>query len=1196
MQIEDNKTDPLTYKRIFDIIDARFTKKNILYEHLYNSYNDFIDNQVINFIKTNDNIFDENKVGDKVYRYRFKFENIHVRPPLNENGLSLMYPMDARDRKSTYSVKIIAKVSQIQEIYDLNKKEIISSKVIGNVVERENILSLPVMVNSKYCSLQINRDYSKRECEYDPGGYFIVNGSEKIVLCIEKMSPNKPLVFIKKDSGIISYQVQINSLSPNPNIMMQGIIIKMKKNFDITIRVPIFNEVSVFTLMRALGLEKDKEIVRYITYNDEDIDMINILKIAIDLSKTEGKKLILSKEDAYYSLCNKVRVVKKYTDKDKKLQYEEKKEHLEGLLRNAFLPHISSDRHVDVFKAKAYYLGFMINKLLNCVLGRIKPDDRDSFINKRIDLPGDLLFELFKQHYKKMLNECNKFFKKRSGSNHETPLNIINQIKPSTVEQGLKSSLLTGNWGKKKGVAQMYPRLTFLQSISILRRVDAPSSDASTMKLTGPRHLHPSQTGFLSAVESPEHSNIGLVKHLSLLGSITIGSVAQNNIIYKMLVENDKFTHLDNHQSIDLPILIKIFLNGEWIGTTNKPFELYTEIKSLKQNSIISNMVGIIYDIERAEIKLFTDTGRLYRPILNVKNNEVVLTNKMIEDVINNKNKNTSNTSKWEELIMKYPEAIDFIDSDEQFYTHIACDKNMVKIMKDREKLLYPDDNNPILNRYDESMILEYTHCEIHPFLVEGMMTGIIPFANHNQGPRNIYSFAQGKQSMGIYTSNYRDRLDISYILYHTQIPLVSTRISKYIHTDILPCGENAVVMIGTYTGYNQEDSLIFNKTSIDRGLFRSSSLKKWESKIEKNQSTSQDDIFMKPDPTKLAGIRHAVYDKLNNRGYVPEETLVEYGDVIIGKVTPIQPAPNSNKCFKDSSEIYKVQKPAIIDKVFKDIQDTEGYDMIKIRTRSERIPEIGDKFTSRHAQKGTIGLTLHQSDMPFTKEGIYPDIIMNANAIPSRMTIGQLVEALVGKVAAIKGMLADGTPFNDIDIEQVKNELEKLGYEKNATEYLYNGMTGQKIKIPIFIGPTYYQRLKHLVSDKIHSRSRGPINSLTHQPPEGRSKDGGLRFGEMERDSIISHGMSKFLKERLLDTSDAYSTYVCDVCGLFAQRRLKKENKMYPSDTDAYYCNACKNQSRISKIIIPYAFKLLIQELMSMNIASRIRTKQYTL
>ena len=1197
MQIEDTPKDELSYKRIFDILDERFSKKYILYEHLYNSYNDLVDNQIINFIKTNDNIFDENKVGDKIYRYRFKFDNIHVRPPLNDNGLSLMYPMDARDKNCTYSIKVMAKVSQIQEIYDLNKKEIISTRVIGNVVERENILILPVMVRSKYCSLQVNKDYNKRECEYDPGGYFIVNGSEKIVLCIEKMSPNKPLVFTKKDAGLLTYQVQINSLSPNPNIMMQGIIIKMKKNFDITIKVPILNEVSVFVLMRALGLETDKEIVKYITYNDEDIDMINILKIAIDLSKIEGKKLILSKEDAYFSLCNKVRVVKKYTDKDKKLQYEEKKEHLEGLLRNAFMPHISSDRYNDVFRVKAYFLGYMINKLLNCILGRTKPDDRDSFVNKRIDLPGDLIFELFKQHYKKMLNECNKFFKKRSGSNHDNPLNIINQIKPTTVEQGLKSALLTGNWGKKKGVAQMYPRLTFLQSLSFLRRVDAPSSDASTMKLTGPRHLHPSQTGFLSAVESPEHTNIGLVKHLSLLGSITVGSNDQCNSIYELLLEDEKFIHLNNHQTLNISTYIKIFLNGEWIGVTNKANELYNDLKILKQNNIINRTNGIVYDIEKGEIKIYTDTGRLFRPILKVKDNQVILTNKMIEETINDKNiKNMSNSNKWEALIMKFPESLDIIDVEEQYYSHVACDKQLVKTMKEREKLVFPDDTEPIINRYDESLIQDFTHCEIHPIMTEGIIAGNIPFANHNQGPRNIFQYAQGRQAMGIYTSNYRDRLDISYILYHTQKPLVNTKIARYVHADILPCGENAVVMIGTYTGYNQEDSLIFNQTSIDRGLFRSSSLKKWQSKIEKNQSTSQDDIFMKPDPTKLAGIRHAVYDKLNDKGYVPEETIVENGDVIIGKVTPIQPGPNSNKCFKDSSEIYKSQETAIIDKVFTDIQDTEGYDMIKIRTRSERIPKIGDKFCSRHGQKGTVGLTLHQSDMPFTKEGIYPDIIMNANAVPSRMTIGQLVETLVGKVAGIKGIEADGTSFNDIDLEKVKIELEKLGYEKNCTEYMYNGMTGQRIKIPIFIGPTYYQRLKHLVSDKIHSRSRGPITMLTHQPPEGRSKDGGLRFGEMERDSIISHGMSKFLKERLLDTSDAYSTYVCDICGLFAQRMIKKENKMYPTDTDVYYCNGCKNKSRISKIIIPYAFKLLLQELMSMCIASRIRTKQYSL
>jgi len=1452
MSVPDGDND-LTNNKIFELMDVRFSNRYILYEHLHNSYNELINN-IILYLQMNDNIFDENRIGDLIYRYRFKFENIFVRPPVNENGDSLMYPMDARNRNITYSLKIMAKISQIQEIYDLNKKEIISEKVIGNNSERESIVSLPNMIRSKYCSLEINRDYNKRECEYDPGGYFIVNGSEKIVLSIERMVENKPLVFIKKDAGYNAYQVQINSKSSNQNVMMQGIQIKLKKDYNITIKVPILNEVSVFILLRALGLETDKEIIKYIVYDENDIDMLNLLKISIDLSKKEGKKLILSSEDAYYSLTNKLRVVKKYVDKNKKLQYEEKKEHLLSLLRNAFMPHINANKYDDVLKTKAYFIGYMIHKLLNCYLGRTEPDDRDSFVNKRIDMPGDLIFDLFKQHYKKMLNECNKFFKKRSGSNHENPLNIINQIKPSTIEQGIKSAMMTGNWGKKKGVAQMYPRLTFLQSLSFLRRVDAPSSDASTSKLTGPRHYHPSQAGFLCLtgdtevlmgdgtiklikdvkngdsvvtvdsetmeeitspiknwfkqdcdkllkittisgrvikctpdhkfltnvgdkydyveakdmipnesklitrhcvkyipldnpikvvikeadvskqyrlellelgylnkpipqkkleilarlvglnitdghigirpngkyydcefsvgeekdtfdllddimklgfgtpsirrektkhtnskngrvtiyntwrvskngvfayllnylgafngkkteqsrkvpdwimngnkriqrefisgfvagdgcrlsvnlsqetykiscsrlcqvsskefvtdtikyleqvvslfklfsidchtnecketeeydkirceivfkqsyenlnnyadiinfrycnekrrksaltieyikhknhyadvkdtmyqdiiklydegikcseickktnydenmvkrivinhkkghlpkgrqlgndlclsyedfikdteingenylmkiksieeippepvydfetvyythsfvagslythncpVESPEHSNIGLVKHLSLIGSITIGSIDQANIIYNMILENDKFHHINNHSAVHLTEYTKIFLNGEWIGFTDKSRELYAHLKIVKQNGIILRTNGIVYNIDSNEIKIYTDGGRLYRPIMNVENNKILLTNVIIDSIIKDKNLNALN--KFEALVMKYPETISYIDCEEQYNSLIADQFNKVVEMKAKDKVVYPDSTDPIINRYDKSLIINYTHCEFHPTLIIGIVAGNIPFANHNQGPRNIFQYAQGRQAMGIYTSNYRDRADISYILYNTQKPIVNTRIAKYVHADILPCGENAVVMIGCYTGHNQDDSIVFNQSSIERGLFRSISLKKWSSKIEKNQSTSQDDMFMKPDITKLSGTRHAVYEKLNDKGYVPEETIIENGDVIIGKVTPIQPLPGSNKCYKDSSEIYKSHETAIIDRVFTGIYDSEGYEMIKIRTRSERVPKIGDKFCSRHGRVTfTHNRRLWNREVPF--------------------------------------------------------------------------------------------------------------------------------------------------------------------------------------------------------------------------------------
>lgn len=1088
MQTEDEKDNELTNKKIFELLDARFSRKYVLYEHLHNSYNKLIDS-IINYYYTNDNIFDENRVGELVYRYKFKYDNIYVRPPLNENGDSLMYPSDARDKSTTYSIKFVGKITQIQEIYDLNSKSIISVKEIGTPVEKETILSIPCMVRSKYCSLQINQDYNKKECEYDPGGYFIVNGSEKYVLSLEKMVENKPLVFVKKDAGIESYKVKVNSKSPNPNIMMQGIEINMEKNYEINIKVPILNEVSVFVLMRALGLETDREIVKYIVYNENDIDMLNLLKISIDLSKKDGRKLILNKEDAYYSLTNKVRVVKKYAERDRKLQYDEKKEHLEALLRNAFLPHINSEHYNDVLKVKAMFLGYMINKLLNCYLGRTEPDDRDSFVNKRIDMPGDLIFDLVKQYHKKQLNDNNKFFKKRNAGNHETPLNITNQIKPGNIEQGIKSAMMTGNWLKKKGVAQMYPRLTFLQSLSFLRRVDAPSGDSTTSKLTGPRHYHPSQVGYLCltadteilmgdgtiklikdvvngdivktfdtntgkiintgiknwfvqettqlvkvefddgtiikctpehkflthsfngleekyemipiinikkmpviklndknklssvkifnieyiepepvydfetiidthnffanslcisncCVESPEHSNIGLVKHMALLSSICTGSNEQAEMLYNILISNKNFIHINNHSSTQLIYDTKIFLNGEWLGLTSKPYEFYSEIRKLKQNGIIIRTNSIIYDVPKGEIKIYTDSGRLFRPLLNVKNNKIVLTDKIINEILGDKS--LKGLNKWEALIEKYPETIDFVDMEEQYYMLVADYKSKVEEMKKRELNVYEDSNKPIINRYDESMIINYTHCEFHPTTVIGIITGNIPFANHNNGPRNIFQYAQGRQAMSIYSSNYRDRLDISYILYNVQKALVNTRIAKYVHTDILPCGEQAVVAIACYTGHNQDDSIVFNQSSIDRGLFRSISLKKYISKVGKNQSTSQDDIFMKPDQSRLTGTRHAVYDKLNDKGYVPEETHIENGDVIIGKVTPIQPAPGSNKCFKDSSEIYKSTEPAIIDKVFTGIYDSEGNEMIKIRTRSERIPKIGDKYCLR--------------------------------------------------------------------------------------------------------------------------------------------------------------------------------------------------------------------------------------------------------
>jgi DNA-directed RNA polymerase II subunit RPB2 len=1479
----------LTNDKIFKLLDERYKKKNILYEHLHNSYNELINN-IIHYMQTSDNIFSESKVNDLIYKYSFKYENLQVRPATIDNGDELLYPMDAINKKITYSVKIIAKITQIQEIYKLNTKEVISIKTIGQPTEQDMVVQLPLMVHSKYCSLEINKNHTQKECKYNPGGYFIVNGNEKVVMCIEKMIENKPLVFTKKDGEIITYQIQLHSRSSNPNIMMQTMQIRIKKNYDILINVPILNEISVFVLIRALGIETDKEMVNYITYNENDIDMVNILKISINSSKKDDNNLILNREDALNTLGNnKIKVIKKFADKTKKLSNEEKREHLEFLLKNAFMPHINNEHHNDVLKVKGIFLCMMVNKLLNCYLGRTQPDDRDSFLNKRIETPGDLIFESYKQNYKKVLSDCNKIFTKRVGNNHTNPLNIINQIKPNTIKQGIESSMMTGNWGNKTGVAQPYQRLTYFQSCELLRRVDAPTVDASKNKLLGPRHYNPSQVGMLCCVESPEHAKIGMVKHLTLISSITFNNKEQGNLLYDLLKNHKYFIHMNNHSPLNIIANTKIFLNGEWIGFSNNALELYNELKELKLLNVINKTTGIIYDIVNKEIKICTDGGRLYRSILKVKNNEILLTDKIIDEVLINESK----INKWDYLMTKYPETIDIIDGDEQLYALIAYDYSNVHASKKSEQLIYEDTNIPIINRYDESLICNYTHCEIHPQLLIGIIASNIPFANHNYGPRNMFQYAQGKQAMGIYASNYRYRADISYLLEHCQKALVNTYVSKYTNANILPNGENAIVAIGSYTGHNIEDSIVFNESSVHRGLFRSITFKEWESEIEKNQSTSQNDIFTKPDQTKLFGYKDINYNKLNDFGYVPEETFIENNDVIIGKVTPIQPQDGSNKCFKDSSVIYKGQENAIISKVFSGITNSEGYEMIRVKTSSERIPKIGDKMCSKHGNKGTIGLLLHQSDMPFTENGMSPDLIINPIGVVGRKTIGQLLECTMGKIASIKCMIADGTSFNQINTNDMFDELESLGFKRNGTEVMYNGITGQKLKLPIFVGPTYYQRLKHLVMDKIHclktegteiltlngwkkygkfslndkvailknnkliyenpinifyypeyknklysvknknielnvtlnhrmwvssennpsqykfafvsdivnkkvnykkdaiwdvadyqfimpeyeqnivmndfiillafiikngyvntnniklnldkitnevilfntlenlnlkyhiisnilfidngyyikyfknyysngqlyfpewvmnlsknqsnilikyidianlnslwefndekladqfmhltlhagyitnkifidnkwlieksfqeinepyeeqiyeyngsvfclevstgvfmvrtngkacwtgnSRARGTVTMLTRQPPEGRSKDGGLRIGEMERDCMIAHGLSKFLKERLLDVSDSYTCHVCNKCGMFAQRIINVNYQKFPMETDIYKCKACNTGNEIFKVTIPYCFKLLLQELLAMGIAGRIHKK----
>ena len=483
-----------------------------------------------------------------------------------------------------------------------------------------------------------------------------------------------------------------------------------------------------------------------------------------------------------------------------------------------------------------------------------------------------------------------------------------------------------------------------------------------------------------------------------------------------------------------------------------------------------------------------------------------------------------------------------------------------------------------------------YSHAEIHPCVILGSIASTIPFPDHNQSPRNAYQCAMGKQAMGVFAQNYKERFDaLAHMLMYPNLPLVSPTMGKYYGAYSMPSGRNIVVAIMTYGGYNQEDSIMINKGSLDRGLFQSVFFRTYKDEEKKNQSSGEEERFGRPDPEMTRQLRNGNYGKLGEDGFVPENTFVDSNDILVGKVVPLRVPtgmvlPAGAKKFRDVSRTPRNNESGFVDKIFKN-RNGEGYSFVKIRMRELRTPEIGDKFSSRHGQKGTVGMILEPEDMPQTASGIIPDIIINPHCIPSRMTIAQLMETLLGKIGCHAGCLGDGTPFNTkMTLDGMAKVLrDEMGLEPYGNEVMYNGLTGRQMETKIFMGPCYYQRLRHCAADKLHSRACGPLVMLTRQPAEGRAREGGLRFGEMERDCVAAHGVMEFTKERFMECSDGFSCYTCRKCGLIA---------IANPEANIWLCKGCQNTTEFAAVQIPYAYKLLVQELETMNIGSRIFTQ----
>jgi DNA-directed RNA polymerase II subunit RPB2 len=1092
---------PLPYiETPWTIIGAYFKNQHLkrLVRHQIESYNDFVNNQIQKTIEMFNtvSVASEHDYCRKSRKNKLEMEitfdkfNLY-RPQIHENNgaTKIMFPHDARSRNFTYASTMTIDINIRYIIRTGENLE--NTQTHYKSIPKVHIGKLPIMLKSSICVLNqythINNNVSG-ECKHDAGGYFIINGSEKTVLGQERAAENRVYCFnTSKNNNKWSWTAEIKSVPTAKCISPKqiNIMISSKNNgfgHPIYVQIPrIKQPVPLFVVFRALGINSDKEICQHILLDiEQDGQILESLQASIIDANTS-----MTQEDALRIITTNVMFTPMNMDKDAGAL--KKRGFAQDVLNNDLFPHCHS------MTQKIYFLGYMVNRLIKSSLDISKQDDRDSYVNKRVDLTGALLNNLFRNYFNKLVKDMSKQIVKeintgswRSTDDHMSIVNktnIYKIIKSTTIENGIKRALSTGDFGiknvnsNKVGVAQVLNRLTYVSSLSHLRRINTPVDKSG--KLIAPRKLHNTTWGFLCVAETPEGGSVGVVKNISYMTHITTPSNSES-----LHQHAEPFiSRMDRGNPKEMYSNIKVFVNGAWLGNTAQPIELYNSFKDKKSKGIINIYTSIIFDIKNKEIRICNDAGRLTRPVLRVKNNKIFITDKIISEL------NAGNLT-WDDLLTdtKIDEAVlEYIDPEEQNFSMIS--------MKPAQ----------LVKKADSNYIYKYTHCEIHPSTIFGILASCIPFPEHNQSPRNTYQCAMGKQAMGMYVTNYQNRMDkTAYVLTYPSRPLVDTRVMGMIKLDQIPSGSAVIVAIMTYSGYNQEDSILVNNGSIDRGLFNATIYH--TEKDEDKKINGDEEIRCKPDPSKTKGMKFGNYDKVNNKGLVPENTFIENRDIIIAKVVPIKENRNDHTKlikYEDHSKIHRTTEESYIDKNFID-RNGDGYCIAKVRIRTSRKPVIGDKLSSRHGQKGTVGNIIPEKDMPFTANGMRPDIIINPHAIPSRMTIGQLKETLLGKVLIQLGLFGDGTSFGELAVEDIRKELLKVGHECHGNEILYNGMTGEQIESDIFIGPAFYQRLKHMVNDKQHSRSIGPMVNLTRQPAEGRSRDGGLRFGEMERDCGI--------------------------------------------------------------------------------------------
>ena len=1130
-----------TSDEVWYVINSYFEKYGFV-RHQIESFNNFLQHVLPHIIQESGEI--RVKSGEEEHVVSLCNMGI-IRPTTTDvDGIERdLMPHLARLRGLSYSASITVDV-----VHDIRRDDAVVERRLFREV---SLCRLPVMLGSIACHTQHREN--RHECRLDQGGYFVVSGCEKVMVAQEKLHNNVPYIFPVRKPSRFALQCEIRScherkLRSTSSLYLYITSTKKGSTPEMVASLPFLNMyVPMLALFRLLGVETRQGAMDAIV-GDGDAPETRLLTSILDNDSTAD----MSVDDLYEWIGKETTE----TTREKRVRY------IDHLINCEVLPHMGLTNTPEVLRGKALYLGLMIRKLIRVYRGDLQCDDRDHMACKRVDCAGVQFGLLFRQVFRQIHKSLAMQLYKAGEAGKLGTTNVGDLVSNKKLTQAFRYALATGNWGimstrgttAQNGVAQQLGRMTAMATLSLLRKVSTPV--ARETKNPKPRQLHTTTWGLLCPMDTPEGGACGLTKSIAMLAHVRVGTFSDHVRDELLELRRERPTLLEccleasaRVRRAGVPLLVNgaLFMYATDDTAASEVVDALREMR--RADTIPFDTTVAVMD---GHIVIDTDPGCMLRPLLRVDGlprlGEVV--------------RNCADPHGVIDVLIR-ERILEYVDKQEESALRVA---------------LSPVDT-------PAEGWSAFTHCEIDPSMIVGLCGALIPFPDYNQSPRNTYQCAMMKQALGVPMLTHPHRMDtILHVLVSPQRPLVTTRMDALAGASDAPAGVNVIVAIMCYTGQNQEDSVIVNQAALDRGLFRSVKYHTYRDEEKQNGGTDAERFKNVGKMTNVVGKRRADYSMLEESGLIAVGSRVKPDDVLIAKtVTTTDLGDGARKSIeRDKSTLLKHDE-GIVDGVL-EVVNGDGTRAAKVKIRQTRAPIVGDKCSSRMGQKGVIGAALAHEDMPYASDGLVPDIIVNPHAIPSRMTIGQLNECLLSILCTLTGERGDGTMFSGMSLEHLTSRLRERGYDAHGRTTLHNGFTGEAYEADIFVGPTYYQRLRHMAADKDHARSRGPLHMLSRQPTEGRARDGGLRFGEMERDLLISHGTSEFMLDRLLDNSDPSMLTLCGTCGLLAQPAAEHTHVR----NKQAMCKNCGTGVAVRDMRAPFAFRLLLQELQAMSIAVR--------